>query len=45
MLGRWRAVAPGGGAPPRGPVADLLVRLPVQEIADVVARPELSLAR
>jgi 2-amino-4-hydroxy-6-hydroxymethyldihydropteridine diphosphokinase len=41
----WLAVDPQARMPGRGPVADLLVRLPVAEIADVVARPELSLAR
>lgn len=45
VLVPWLAVDPGARVPARGPVADLLVRLPVQEIADVVARPELSLAR
>ena len=45
VLVPWLAVDPGARVPARGPVADLLVRLPVEEIADVVARPELSLAR
>jgi 2-amino-4-hydroxy-6-hydroxymethyldihydropteridine diphosphokinase len=45
VLVPWLAVDPQARIPGRGPVADLLVRLPVGEIADVVARPELSLAR
>jgi 2-amino-4-hydroxy-6-hydroxymethyldihydropteridine diphosphokinase len=45
VLVPWLAVDPQARIPGRGLVADLLVRLPVGEIADVVARPELSLAR
>jgi 2-amino-4-hydroxy-6-hydroxymethyldihydropteridine diphosphokinase len=45
VLVPWLAVDPRARVPARGPVADLLARLPVEEIADVVARPELSLTR
>jgi 2-amino-4-hydroxy-6-hydroxymethyldihydropteridine diphosphokinase len=45
VLVPWLAVDQQARVPGRGPVADLLVRLPVGEVADVVARPELSLAR
>jgi 2-amino-4-hydroxy-6-hydroxymethyldihydropteridine diphosphokinase len=45
VLVPWLAVDPQARVPGRGPVADLLVRLPVGQVADVVERPELALAR
>ena len=44
VLVPWLAVDPQARLPGAGPLADLLVRLPVSEIADVVARPDVALA-
>jgi 2-amino-4-hydroxy-6-hydroxymethyldihydropteridine diphosphokinase len=45
VLVPWLALDPQARLPGVGPVADLLVRLPASEVADVVARPDLALAR
>ena len=44
VLVPWLEVDPQARVPGAGPVADLLVRLPVQDIAAVVVRPDLALA-